>query len=75
MSLGWWHGRQLWGKQTDLAVANFPIAGRPLDVRVAHALAAIKRHAAAVNAGLGVPGVDAAVAEAIDAAAAARRVR
>jgi fumarate hydratase class II len=62
----------LWGKQTDLAIANFPIAGRPLDVRVAHALAAIKRHAAAVNAGLGVPGVDGAVAEAI--AAAARRV-
>ena len=48
--------RKLWGTQTDLAVGNFPIAHRPLDVRVAHALAAIKRHAAAVNAGLGVPG-------------------
>ena len=30
--------------------ANFPIANRPLDVRVARALATIKRHAAPVNA-------------------------
>ena len=64
--------QQLWGKQTDLAIGNFPIARRPLDVRVAHALAAIKRHAAAVNAALGVPGVDDAMAAAI--ADAARRV-
>ena len=63
---------KLWGPQTDLAVGNFPIAGRPLDVRVAHALATIKRHAAAVNASLGVAGVTPAVAAAI--AAAARRV-
>ena len=61
-----------WGTQTELAIANFPIAGRPLDVRVARALAAIKRHAARVNAGLGVPGVDDATAGAI--AVAARRV-
>ena len=60
---------QLWGAQTDLAVGNFPIAHRPLDVRVAHALAAIKRHAATVNATLDVPGVDAAVADAVGAAA------
>ena len=46
----------LWGKQTDLAIGNFPIAGRPLDVRLARALALIKRHAAVVNATLGVPG-------------------
>jgi fumarate hydratase class II len=64
--------RHLWGTQTDLAVGNFPIAHRPLDVRVARALATIKRHAAAVNASLEVPGVTAAVADAI--AAAARRV-
>lgn len=64
--------RRLWGAQTDLAVGNFPIAHRPLDVRVAHALAAIKRHAAVVNASLGVPGVDDAVAAAIGDAA--RRV-
>ena len=61
-----------WGTQTELAIANFPIAGRPLDVRVARALATIKRHAARVNSGLGVPGVDDATAGAI--AAAAQRV-
>jgi fumarate hydratase, class II len=61
-----------WGAQTELAVANFPISGRPLDVRVALALCAIKRHAAVVNATLGVPGVDERVAAAI--AEAARRV-
>ncbi len=53
----------LWGRQTDLAIANFPIAGRPLDVRVARALATIKRHAATVNAALGV--VEPDVADAI----------
>jgi fumarate hydratase, class II len=63
---------RLWGAQTDLAVANFPISGRPLDVRVALALCVIKRHAAAVNATLEVPGVDGRVAAAI--AEAARRV-
>ncbi len=62
----------LWGTQTELAVVNFPIAGRPLDRRVAHALAAIKRHAAIVNARLGVPGLDERVAAAIGDAA--RRV-
>ena len=41
-------------------------------MRVARALAAIKRHAARVNAGLGVPGVDDATAGAI--ADAAQRV-
>jgi fumarate hydratase, class II len=61
-----------WGTQTELAVANFPIANRPLDVRVARALGTIKRHAARVNAALGVPGVDERVAEAI--ATAAQRV-
>jgi fumarate hydratase class II len=48
----------LWGKQTELAIGNFPIANRPLDVRLAHALATIKRHAAVVNLQLGVPGLD-----------------
>jgi fumarate hydratase class II len=60
----------LWGTQTELAIGNFPIARRPLDVRVAHALALIKRHAAHVNAALGVPGVDDRVAAAIADAAA-----
>jgi fumarate hydratase class II len=64
--------QQLWGTQTELARGNFPIAHRPLDVRVAHALAAIKRHAATVNASLDVPGVDDAMAAAIGDAA--RRV-
>ncbi len=64
--------RRLWGTQTDLAVGNFPIAHRPLDVRIAHALAMIKRHAAAVNASLAVPGVASEVADAI--ADAARRI-
>ena len=31
---------RLWGKHTDQAVVNFPIALRPLDVRVARALGA-----------------------------------
>ncbi len=63
---------RLWGPQTDLAVGNFPIARRPLDVRVAKALARIKRHAAAVNSAQAVPGVTAEIAAAI--ADAARRV-
>ena len=62
----------LWGTQTNLAIGNFPIARRPLDTRVARALATIKRHAATVNAGLGVAGVTPEVADAIGEAA--RRV-
>jgi fumarate hydratase class II len=59
----------LWGAQTRLAIQNFPIARRPLDVRVAVALARIKRHAANVNRELGVAGVDDRVAAAIGHAA------
>jgi fumarate hydratase, class II len=59
----------LWGKQTDLAIGNFPIANRPLDTRVARALATIKRHGAVVNFGLGVPGLDAELVAAIGDAA------
>jgi len=51
-----------------LAIDNFPISGRPLDVRVVHALAMIKRHAAKVNAEM--DWLDAERAEAIAAAAA-----
>jgi fumarate hydratase class II len=66
--------RILWGKQTDLARSNFPIAGRPLDPRIARALATIKRHAAAVNAALGAGDVDDELAAAIaDAAARVER--
>ncbi len=39
-----------WGAQTQRAVENFPISGRPVDARVIRALALIKREAAAVNA-------------------------
>ncbi len=59
----------LWGKQTELAIGNFPIANRPLDVRVARALATIKRHAAVVNLRLGVPRLDAELVAAIGDAA------
>ena len=62
-------GAPLWGKQTELAIGNFPIANRPLDVRVARALATIKRHAAVVNLRLGVPRLDAELVAAIGDAA------
>ncbi|HEY3005516.1 MAG TPA: class II fumarate hydratase [Kribbellaceae bacterium] len=57
----------LWRAQTQRAVENFPISGRPLDPALVHALAQIKASAAAVNASLGV--VTAEVADAIVAAA------
>ncbi|MGI9051250.1 MAG: class II fumarate hydratase [Ilumatobacteraceae bacterium] len=60
---------RLWGAQTELARNNFPIANRPLDVRVAQALATIKRHAAAVNASIGAGDIDEELAAAITAAA------
>ena len=60
----------LWGAQTQRAVENFPISGRPVDRRVIRALALIKREAATVNGGLReVPNVDRRVADAIAAAA------
>ena len=60
----------LWGAQTQRAVENFPISGRPVDGRVIRALALIKSEAAEVNAGLReVPNVDRRVANAIAAVA------
>jgi fumarate hydratase class II len=60
----------LWGAQTQRAVENFPISGRPLDAGVIRALALIKGEAARVNAGFkGVPAVDRRLASAIAAAA------
>lgn len=59
----------LWGRQTELAISNFPIARRPLDVRVGHALALIKRHAATANRSLDVAGIDDALVTAIGDAA------
>jgi fumarate hydratase class II len=58
-----------WGRETALAVENFPISGRRVDGRVIRALARVKQHAAGVNAQRGVAGVDDEMARAIAAAA------
>ena len=57
----------MWRAQTQRAVENFPISGRPLAPALVHALAQIKASAAVVNAELGV--VDAKLADGIVAAA------
>jgi fumarate hydratase class II len=57
----------LWRAQTQRAVENFPISGRPIEPQHIHALALIKAAAARVNAELGV--LDQDVAEAIEKAA------
>jgi fumarate hydratase, class II len=44
----------LWRAQTQRAVQNFPISGRPLPSELVHALARIKAAAARANADLGV---------------------
>ena len=60
----------LWRAQTQRAVDNFPISGRPLPPALIHALARIKAAAARANADLGV--VTAEQRDAIVAAADAR---
>src|SRR5712691_8054175 len=45
---------QLWGAETDKAVANFPISGETVPVDVVRWLARIKGAAAAVNGELGL---------------------
>jgi fumarate hydratase, class II len=57
----------LWGAQTQRAVENFPISGRPLESQHIRALALIKAAAARTNKELGV--LDADVADAIHDAA------
>ncbi len=57
-----------WRAQTERAVENFPISGRPVEPAIVHALAAIKGAAAEVNAELGV--LESEVAKSIVAAAA-----
>jgi len=57
----------LWGAQTQRAVQNFPVSGRPMPSAFIRAVALIKAAAARANAGLGL--LDAAVAQAIVAAA------
>jgi fumarate hydratase class II len=56
-----------WGKQTELAVRNFPISGEQVPIRLVNALALIKAEAAIVNAQLGV--IPKAVGDAIRLAA------
>jgi fumarate hydratase class II len=56
-----------WRAQTQRAVENFPISGRPLEPSLIRALALIKAAAATVNAELGV--IEPAMADAIRAAA------
>ncbi|MGZ0151498.1 class II fumarate hydratase [Kribbella sp. WER1] len=62
----------LWRAQTQRAVENFPISGRPLAPALVHALAQIKASAAVVNASLGVLDADrsAAIVGAADQVAA-----
>jgi fumarate hydratase, class II len=59
--------RAKWRAQTQRAVENFPISGRPLEPAHLHAIALIKGAAAAVNAELGV--VEDDMAQAIRSAA------
>jgi fumarate hydratase, class II len=59
--------RALWRAQTQRAVENFPISGRPLERSQIRALGLLKGAAARVNAKLGV--LEPEVAEAIAAAA------
>ena len=58
----------LWGAQTQRAVQNFPISGRPLPRAFIRAIGVIKQAAALANAKLGL--LDREVAEAIAACAA-----
>ena len=58
-----------YGRQTELALGNFPVSGERVPLAVVHALAMIKAEAAATNVELGVASIDAPLAEAIGAAA------
>jgi len=59
--------QQLWGGETTKAVANFPVSGEAVPVRVIHWLGRIKAAAARVNSELGL--LDRDVADRIAAAA------
>ncbi len=61
-------GDALWGAQTQRAVQNFPISGRPLPRGFIRALGVIKQAAALANAKLGL--LDGAVAQVIAVCAA-----
>ncbi len=62
-----------WGAQTQRAVENFPISGRPIAAPLVHALALIKAEAARVNP-LDRP-MKNAIAAAADEVAGARTTR
>lgn len=57
----------LWGPQTQRAVENFPVSGKPMPPAFVHTLGLIKATAARVNRDLGL--VEPAIADAIEAAA------
>ena len=59
--------RELWGSETQKAIANFPVSGEPIPAPVARWLGRIKAAAARVNTELGL--LDAEKAERIAAAA------
>ena len=59
--------QQLWGGETEKAVANFPVSGEPIPAPVAHWLGRIKAAAARANADLGL--LDAELARRIASAA------
>lgn len=63
---------KLWGGETDKAVANFPVSGRPLPPAVIHWLGEVKAAAARANGELGLlkPGMASKIAKAADAVAA-----
>ena len=61
----------LWGAQTQRAVENFRISGRPLPRAFIGALGLVKQAAARANRALGL--LDARVAQAVEAAAARSR--
>ncbi len=65
-------GEQLWGGETEKAVANFPVSGHPIPAPVVHWLGRIKAEAARTNAELGLLDADHAdrIAAAGDAVAA-----
>ncbi|MFN8021286.1 MAG: class II fumarate hydratase [Acidimicrobiales bacterium] len=60
-------GGRRWGRQTDLAIANFPISGEPVPADVVRALGEIKYAAAVVNERHG--SIDAELADAVMRAA------
>src|SRR3954469_8853640 len=58
--------RELWGGETNKAVANFPVSGHPIPVPVIRWLGRIKATAARVNADLGL--LDQQIADRVAAA-------